>query len=163
MEQNEKFDPVNNPKHYNSYSREVIELTEHMDFCTGNACKYILRAPFKGKEAQDLKKAIWYLKRIMSNKWTPTIDQYVMAVKDDFDSPLFKEVFDVLVDAAMNETPVAIKGAIALIEKRLHEIEIEELRKEVLALRSQYGKSNWDAARELEDLYEIRDLLFGAK
>ena len=33
------------------------------DFCIGNAIKYILRAPYKGNEKQDLEKAKWYLDR----------------------------------------------------------------------------------------------------
>ena len=58
-------DQVNHPTHYTSHPSgiEVIQITEHMPFCTGNAIKYILRAPYKGKELQDLEKAIWYLKR----------------------------------------------------------------------------------------------------
>jgi hypothetical protein len=55
-------DPVNHPTHYTSYPGiEVIQLTRHMNFCKGNACKYIARAEFKGTEIQDLEKAIWYL------------------------------------------------------------------------------------------------------
>lgn len=58
-------DQVNRPVHYTSHPSgvEVIRITEHMPFCTGNAIKYILRAPYKGKELEDLRKAIWYLNR----------------------------------------------------------------------------------------------------
>ena len=59
-----KNDSVSHPAHYTSYPHEVIELTEHLGFCLGNAVKYILRAPFKGNELQDLKKARWYIERI---------------------------------------------------------------------------------------------------
>lgn len=61
-----KYDPVNHPSHYTSYSGlEVIDLTEQMNFCRGNAVKYICRAGKKSKETevQDLEKAIWYLNR----------------------------------------------------------------------------------------------------
>lgn len=51
---------VNHPDHYNQYEVEVIELIRYMDFDSGNAIKYILRAPFKGNMIQDLEKAIWY-------------------------------------------------------------------------------------------------------
>ena len=35
---------VNHPSHYAAhYRREVIELTSHFDFTTGNALKYVLR------------------------------------------------------------------------------------------------------------------------
>jgi hypothetical protein len=58
-------DAVDHPQHYTSHPSgvEVIEITEHMNFCLGNAIKYILRAPYKGKEVEDLKKAVWYLNR----------------------------------------------------------------------------------------------------
>lgn len=58
-------DPVNNPKHYNSHPSgiEVIEITEHMNFCLGNAIKYILRAGLKGDAIEDLQKAQWYILR----------------------------------------------------------------------------------------------------
>lgn len=59
-----KYDNISKPFHYNQFSHEVIELTECLGFCLGNAVKYILRAPFKGKEVEDLQKAKWYLNRI---------------------------------------------------------------------------------------------------
>lgn len=57
-------DPVNHPAHYTKYKHEVIELTEQLSFCLGNAVKYILRAPYKGSEIQDYEKALWYLRRL---------------------------------------------------------------------------------------------------
>ena len=58
-------DPVNNPAHYTAYPVEVIELTEHMNFCRGNAVKYIARAGLKdpAKEVEDLRKAEFYIRR----------------------------------------------------------------------------------------------------
>jgi Protein of unknwon function (DUF3310) len=58
-------DPVNHPSHYTSHPSgvEVIQITEHMNFCLGNAIKYILRADHKGNQIQDLKKAVWYINR----------------------------------------------------------------------------------------------------
>jgi hypothetical protein len=58
-------DVVNHPSHYTRFPVEVIELTRHLDFCRGNAVKYIARAGFKGgpeKELEDLEKAEWYIK-----------------------------------------------------------------------------------------------------
>lgn len=54
-------DMVNHPEHYLMYPVEVIDIVARMNFCLGNAIKYILRAPYKGAEAEDLEKAIWYL------------------------------------------------------------------------------------------------------
>ena len=56
---------VNSPKHYTWHPSgiEVIQITEHMNFCLGNAIKYIMRSDHKGKQIEDLKKAIWYIGR----------------------------------------------------------------------------------------------------
>lgn len=57
---------VEHPSHYLSHPSgvECIEITEHMDFCLGNAIKYIWRAGLKSDDpAKDLHKAIWYLER----------------------------------------------------------------------------------------------------
>jgi hypothetical protein len=61
----ELLDPVNKPQHYRSHPSgiEVIQITEHMGFCLGNAIKYILRCEHKGNKEQDLRKAIWYIER----------------------------------------------------------------------------------------------------
>lgn len=57
-------DPIN-PDHYKRFPVEVIEITEHLNFCRGNAVKYIARAGAKdpAKEIEDLRKSIWYLER----------------------------------------------------------------------------------------------------
>jgi len=58
-------DPVNHPKHYTEHPSgvECIQITEHMSFNLGNAVKYIWRADLKGKQVEDLKKAVWYINR----------------------------------------------------------------------------------------------------
>jgi hypothetical protein len=58
-------DLVNNPPHYKSHPSgiECIEITEHMNFCLGNAIKYLWRCGLKDDEIEDLKKAIWYIER----------------------------------------------------------------------------------------------------
>lgn len=57
-------DPVNHPPHYTWLNGiEVIEITENLNFCLGNAVKYILRADHKGKPVEDLLKSIWYIER----------------------------------------------------------------------------------------------------
>lgn len=59
-------DPVNSPPHYLAYPVEVIEVTEHLNFCKGNVVKYVLRADYKGNPIEDLRKARWYLDREIS-------------------------------------------------------------------------------------------------
>lgn len=58
-------DPVNHPKWYVSDKSgvECIQITQHRNFCIGNAIKYLWRAGLKDKSTtiQDLLKAIWYI------------------------------------------------------------------------------------------------------
>lgn len=59
-------DPVNHPAHYTGHPSgvECIQITEHMNFCLGNAMKYIWRAGLKEEDAiEDLQKAKWYIER----------------------------------------------------------------------------------------------------
>ena len=72
--QNESIDDkVSHPSHYTWLKElcgiEVIDVARHLDFDTGNALKYLLRAGKKSeegytdkeKEIQDLEKAVWYI------------------------------------------------------------------------------------------------------
>lgn len=56
-------DAVDRPAHYTSHPSgvECIEITKHMNFCLGNATKYIWRAGLKGNAVEDLRKARKYL------------------------------------------------------------------------------------------------------
>lgn len=58
-------DSVNYPPHYRAHASgvECIEITEHMNFCLGNAVKYIWRAGLKKDAIEDLNKAVWYVSR----------------------------------------------------------------------------------------------------
>lgn len=132
------YDPVNNPKHYADASVTVtfepIELCCLYPFCLGNAMKYILRAPFKGHEAEDLKKAVWYLKYSMENRFkredgsaTPcswnrhqnyAVEQF--ALQNKFIGML-------MVRPGTGEiTPLTIKTCIAALEDRIKELEETE-------------------------------------
>ena len=58
-------DPVNHPSHYIKAAVMVqpIELTARLNACLGQAVNYIVRAPYKNNEREDLEKAIFYLKK----------------------------------------------------------------------------------------------------
>lgn len=59
-------DMINHPPHYISTSGlESIDVIEAfaLNFCLGNAVKYILRASKKGSKLEDLQKARWYISR----------------------------------------------------------------------------------------------------
>lgn len=63
-------DMVNNPPHYTKHPSgiEVIQITEHMNFCLGNVVKYVLRCDEKGKPIEDLEKARFYLDREIARR-----------------------------------------------------------------------------------------------
>lgn len=71
------YDNVNNPKHYAMANKhlvlEPIDICEKYSFCQGNAIKYLLRYENKNG-VEDLKKALWYLNRILNENleiWYP--------------------------------------------------------------------------------------------
>ncbi len=66
-------DPVNSPSHYNSGGIEAIEGIEasmapeaYEGYLKGNIMKYMWRYEKKAKPIEDLKKAQWYLDRLIS-------------------------------------------------------------------------------------------------
>jgi hypothetical protein len=68
-------DMVNHPPHYKVGGIETIDyiqakLTdeEFSGYCKGNALKYISRANHKKDATEDLRKAIWYLNRLVTPK-----------------------------------------------------------------------------------------------
>ena len=58
---------VNHPKHYNAGNIEVIDVIDdwHLGFYEGNIIKYVGRSQHKGQRLEDLKKAQWYLNRLI--------------------------------------------------------------------------------------------------
>jgi hypothetical protein len=65
---------VDHPSHYNAGKIEVIEAIDdwQLGFYEGNVVKYVARAKHKGSELEDLKKAAWYLNRLIENKGKAT-------------------------------------------------------------------------------------------
>ena len=68
---------VNHPDHYNMHPSgvECIDIIQHMNFCLGNAVKYIWRADLKNDAIQDLEKAIFYLNQEIQRRTNETRDQ----------------------------------------------------------------------------------------
>ena len=58
---------VNHPPHYNQGTIEVIDAIEDwgLDFNAGNVVKYVARHQHKANPVEDLKKARWYLDRLI--------------------------------------------------------------------------------------------------
>lgn len=62
-------DMVNHPPHYQHPSGvECITVTEEMNFCIGNAVKYLWRADAKHDPIADLRKARWYIDREIARR-----------------------------------------------------------------------------------------------
>lgn len=69
---NKQNDPVNHPSHYTQGGVECIEAIkasmspeEFSGYLKGNSIKYLWRYRNKGKAKEDLKKAQWYLNRLI--------------------------------------------------------------------------------------------------
>ena len=67
-------DTVNSPAHYNTKGVEAITAIEasmsdeeFQGYCKGNAMKYLWRYKYKGKPVEDLKKAQWYLEKLIAS------------------------------------------------------------------------------------------------
>ena len=56
-------------EHYKQGDIQPIEVIEdwNLNFCLGNAIKYIARAEHKGTKIADLEKAVWYLERALKH------------------------------------------------------------------------------------------------
>jgi Protein of unknwon function (DUF3310) len=62
-------DLVNHPPHYTWLKGcEVIDVIQTNDFLERNTAKYLLRAPFKHMRDMDLRKAQWYVNRLLAIK-----------------------------------------------------------------------------------------------
>lgn len=71
-----------NPEHYTGSNIECIDAIKAMlghygfiSYLQGNLMKYIWRSPAKGNQAQDLKKAEWFLNRLIEEIETDRIKE----------------------------------------------------------------------------------------
>ena len=69
LEELARWEAVDHPSHYNQGKIEAIDYIEawNMDFAEGSVVKYITRYKLKGKPLEDLKKAKWYIERLIQN------------------------------------------------------------------------------------------------
>lgn len=65
LKKQQQTDMVNHPAHYTSGNIEVWDfiIDQDLNYCLGNAVKYISRADKKDDAIQDINKAINFLKR----------------------------------------------------------------------------------------------------
>lgn len=70
----EEMDAVHKPAHYNVGSIEAIDYIKQQtgegfrDYLYGNAMKYMHRHRYKGKPVEDLRKAAWYINRMIQEE-----------------------------------------------------------------------------------------------
>lgn len=67
-----KVDPVNSPAHYGTgkiecieYIKDFLTTEEYIGYLRGSVAKYLHRYRLKGKPKEDLRKASWYLSRLV--------------------------------------------------------------------------------------------------
>lgn len=67
-----EYNAVDRPAHYNNggvecidYIEQVLGLEGFIDYCHGNIIKYQHRYKHKGNALQDMKKAQWYMNKMV--------------------------------------------------------------------------------------------------
>lgn len=119
-----KYDNVNNPKHYALANKhlvlEPIDICEKYSFCQGNAIKYLLRYENKNG-VEDLKKALWYLNRIINESlkiWYPDGGLDKILIKQyEKSHPIAYMVMNGYVNNAKNAVEEAIAKAAEPLDK----------------------------------------------
>lgn len=103
-----EFDPVARPLHYNTHPSgiEAIQVCQYLDFCSGNAFKYLFRHRDKANPLEDLRKCRWYLERaseiVASGDWFDDSD----GAQDAVD--LVQRIAEYEQDARVGEALIAI-------------------------------------------------------
>lgn len=74
-------DPVNKPTHYQAGDIECIDAIkasmsdeQFLGYLKGNVEKYVWRMSYKGKPVEDLRKARWYLDRLIGELANDRVD-----------------------------------------------------------------------------------------
>lgn len=121
--EDEEYDVVDRPKHYNLGSIEVIDLIDVITanfvgphaYHIGNALKYTFRAPFKGAKVEDLKKARFYVNH-SKELWDP----------GEYKTNLFSRFLGTDYPIG-NTTPYSYKEVKALVEEVVIGYEPQEI------------------------------------
>ena len=69
----DNFDPVDKPAHYNlgggveciDYIKQILGTDGFINYCQGNMIKYQHRHRYKSNPVEDMKKAQWYLNKML--------------------------------------------------------------------------------------------------
>lgn len=129
-------DNVNHPTHYllAAVTIEPIELTARMTSCIGQALQYVFRAKFKENETEDLKKAVFYLKKQLEvggySDVYPEAFPYI-TIFSEHSTGLIKKVIDAIFAKFYSEDDTigyvvdreGLKAAIEIIEGAIRDLE----------------------------------------
>ena len=69
----QQWDAVTKPQHYNTGGIEAIDYIKQqlgsgfVEYCEGNTLKYLHRWRYKHNPSQDLRKARWYLDKMIES------------------------------------------------------------------------------------------------
>lgn len=114
MAEQREYDVVDGPRHYRWLNGlEVIDITEQLNFNLGNVIKYTLRSAYKGKQLEDLDKAIWYLQR-EKQRIVASIPE--AEIKEAVDTPKELPLTDVKIGKSGPDSKVYVTGYISAPE-----------------------------------------------
>lgn len=90
---------IDHPHHYTAGSIEVYDFIKswNLDFATGNIIKYVARSPYKYSKLNDLKKARWYLNKLIEHEEALIAERVANKMNADQEEPL--EVYQVPLQA----------------------------------------------------------------
>ena len=137
---------IDHPTHYNSHPSgiECIDVAETLNFCLGNALKYLMRAGLKDSSTRktDLEKAKWYIQRNKKNGVAPfTSSDANMKVAVIL---MYEQPFSILARfmlALMSTTPAEFEAQMGWV---LHAIDVELGLVTVVQFPSTSGGTDFD-------------------
>lgn len=136
---------INHPKHYQGNKFEAIDIIEdfNLNFCLGNAIKYILRAGKKGDKTEDIEKAIWYLNREIDKTKCPICGKSKYVPEDEVCLECSKE----------KEKGEAIKVAVNKVKPKCPICgKVKEIAEEEVCYdchKKYFSNGNWHKGNEL--------------
>ena len=129
-------DNVNHPSHYlkAAVTIEPIELTSRMTSCIGQALQYIFRAPHKGNQIEDLRKAVFYLKKQLNvggyDTVYPEAFPYIAIFAEHTDGLIKKAIESLFTEYYLRDDifgymvdPEGLKETIEIIENEIRNLE----------------------------------------
>ncbi len=119
-----------NPSHYKSHPSgvEAIEVCQHLDFCLGNAVKYLWRAGKKGDFVQDLEKSAWYFRRTIENRKVghgspirsvPNTAALTQVIASESEGSVLRDVLDLVVQRYASHQEPRLADALARVEREI--------------------------------------------